>query len=567
MRRFAACTLLAALTAAVVLFRPAGPPAALAAQPDNLPADLALVPADAVGFVHLRAADVWKSDLMSGLRQTFEKAGPKAIATLDAQFVPPPSTFSRATLFVLINEKKQPAPVGVFAFSAAFDPTAVVKAYLPNHTTEKVGAKTVYRSPDSDLEFYFPDNKHLVIGFDGSLDAYLAKPVAKAGPMADAIKLAASGKALVGCVNVAALPIPKEAFAGAPPELLPLLKAERVTLSMDIGADVKVNLAAGYANAADAQNAEKAVQALAEMGRKELAKLKTDVEAKLYDPKAKTPRQLGDLPEAVFMVFALGAIAQSDELLANPGALVKRTGNELAASATVPKELVTAIGGLSATAVGLLLPAVQKVREAAGRAQSSNNLKQIGIAIHNYHDVFGHLPQDIVDKNGKPILSWRVAILPFLEQDNLYKQFKLDEPWDSANNKQWSQVIIKTFLSPEAVLPEKMEYGMTSYRGILGPGAAFEPKAKIKLVDFTDGTSNTIMVIETAELVPWAKPGDYPFDPKKALPKITAPGNRGTFQALFGDGSVRAFKTTLDEKTLKALFTRNGGEVIPDPDK
>ena len=66
--------------------------------------------------------------------------------------------------------------------------------------------------------------------------------------------------------------------------------------------------------------------------------------------------------------------------------------------------------------------------------------------------------------------------------------------------------------------------------------AAFESGKRLKFTDFTDGTSNTIMVIETDELVPWAKPGDYPFDPKKALPKITAPGGRGVFQALFADG-------------------------------
>ena len=103
---------------------------------------------------------------------------------------------------------------------------------------------------------------------------------------------------------------------------------------------------------------------------------------------------------------------------------------------------------------------------------------------------------------------------------------------------------------------------MTSYRGVSGPGAAFEPGKKLKMLDFTDGLSNTIMVIETDELVPWAKPGDFPFDPKKPLPKIVAPGNRAVFQALFGDGSVRALKPTLAEKTLKALFTRNGGEVF-----
>ena len=126
MRRFAACATLAALMATVVVFRPApfGPvPRAAAAQPPELPTDLALVPADAAGFVHVRAADVWKSDLMSGLRKTFEKAGPKAAAALDAQFAPAPSTLSRATAFLLIDEKKNPQPVGVFAFSAFHVPS------------------------------------------------------------------------------------------------------------------------------------------------------------------------------------------------------------------------------------------------------------------------------------------------------------------------------------------------------------------------------------------------------------------------------------------------------------
>ena len=101
--------------------------------------------------------------------------------------------------------------------------------------------------------------------------------------------------------------------------------------------------------------------------------------------------------------------------------------------------------------------------------------------------------------------------------------------------------------------------------GVAG-GAAIEPGQQLKVQDFTDGTSNTIMVIETDELVPWAKPGDFPFDPKKPLPKIVAPGNRAVFLALFADGSVRAIMTTISEKTLKAAFTRNGGEIIDDKD-
>ena len=557
----------AALAATVTLLHPEITPetsAVAAAQPAELPADLALVPADAVGFVHVRLADLWKNEVMDGFRKTWEKAGPKALAALDAQFVPAPSTISRATSFVMLDDKKKPQAVGVLTFSAAFDPMKVVKAYLPNHTTEKANGKTVYRSPDADVEFYFPDNKHIVIGYDHSLDHYLAKAPAKDGPLASAIRLAASPtKVMVASADISALPIPEGALKDVPPEALPILKAKQLTVAVDLGADARFDVRATYADVAAAQDAEKAIKALAELGRKELAKMKKDLEDKLYDPKVKAPRPAADLPEALASVFALGAINRLDETLTDPK-FITRDKAELSLAVPLPKELLVTASGIVALGAVAVLPAIQKVREAASRMQSSNNLKQIALGVHNYAAVHDHLPHDILDKNGKPILSWRVAILPYIEQDNVYKLFKLDEPWDSANNKAASQVMIKTYISPGAVLPEKPEWGMTSYRGISGKGAAFETGKKLKFVDFTDGTSNTILAIETDELVPWAKPGDYPFDEKKALPKIVPVAGKNVFQAAFVDGSVRAISTSVPEKTLKAYMTRAGGEVIND---
>src|ERR1700731_3796855 len=99
--------------------------------------------------------------------------------------------------------------------------------------------------------------------------------------------------------------------------------------------------------------------------------------------------------------------------------------------------------------IALLLPAVQSAREAARRAQCTNNLKQIGLAFHNYHSANNAFPRAaITDKQGKPVLSWRVAILPYIEQQELYKKFKRDEPWDSPHNKALLKEVPTTYVCP-----------------------------------------------------------------------------------------------------------------------
>jgi hypothetical protein len=188
-------------------------------------------------------------------------------------------------------------------------------------------------------------------------------------------------------------------------------------------------------------------------------------------------------------------------------------------------------------------------------------MKQIALACHGYHDAIGHFPHDITDKDGKPLLSWRVSILPYIEQANLYNQFKLDEPWDSAHNKQWSAIAVKVFMSPDAnpITPP----GMTHYKGFAGPGTVFEPGKKVRIADITDGTSNTILFVEAGDPIPWAKPGDIPFDPKKPLPKLALPGVEDFVNAALCDGSVRRINMkSITEKTLKNAITINDGEIL-----
>jgi hypothetical protein len=553
---------LAGLLAAVAALNPA--PRFAAAQPaEEAAADLALVPADAVGFVHVRLADLWKNEMFAPLRKTWERAGDKAIGALDEQFVPAPSSINRVTGFVLIDpESREPQPFGVINFSKPFDPAQVVKAYLPGAKKKQVGQKTVYIDAKNDVAVAFPDHQNVLLGMPGAVEAYLGREVAKQGPMVAAMKLART-RPIVAAARVTGIPIPPQALKDLPADVRPLLQAELITLSVDLGAESKVEVRARYKDAAAAGEADKSARALIAFGRKELAKAVKELESKLYDPKIETPRPPDQLPEAVGSVFALGALGRLDDILADPK-LITREDRDLAITASIPRELVATGGAAGAIALGFALPAIQKIRAAAARTKSMNNLNQIGLAIHSYHDANNRFPEDIKDKNGKPILSWRVAILPYIEQQALYNQFKLDEPWDSANNKKLSQARIPVFESPQFPPPAEGadSYGLTYYKGIAGPGTMFDPKGKLSFADVTDGLSNTVMVIEDGDPIPWAKPGDYPFDPKKPLPKLTA-GQNDVVNMLMGDGSVRAVNLrTVEEKRLKAAFTRSGGEVI-----
>jgi hypothetical protein len=182
--------------------------------------------------------------------------------------------------------------------------------------------------------------------------------------------------------------------------------------------------------------------------------------------------------------------------------------------------------------------------------------------MHNYHDTKGRLPPAAVcGKDGRPLLSWRVLILPCIEAEPLFEQFKLDEPWDSPHNM---PLLAKM---PLAYAPPKYKAGKippyhTVCHVFVGKGAAFEGQQGLKLTeDFPDSTSSTFLVVEAGKPVPWTKPEDLAFEPDGPLPDLCCLFRDG-FRATMADASVHYIKKTTTEATLRALITRNGGEVL-----
>jgi len=253
------------------------------------------------------------------------------------------------------------------------------------------------------------------------------------------------------------------------------------------------------------------------------------------------------VPAIIFGVLGLGDINNHPKRL---------TGKGLAISGIVLGSITSLCAPVQ---IALLLPAVQAAREAARRAQCTNNLKQIGLAMFNYEAANGCFPPAATyDADGKPLLSWRVLILPYLEQAALYNQFHLDEAWDSPNNKPLGDRLPDVFRCPSVVMPK----GLTTYEVIVDPSSLFTGKPPgVPIADVTDGTSNTLLVVEGAVPVPWSKPGDLSHASGEPMLGMGSK-HPGGLNALMADGSVHFIKTSISPQVLKALVTRNGGEVV-----
>jgi hypothetical protein len=200
--------------------------------------------------------------------------------------------------------------------------------------------------------------------------------------------------------------------------------------------------------------------------------------------------------------------------------------------------------------------AVDHLREASERIRC--NIKQVGLAFHSYNDAHGRLPPAAVtDKYGRPLLSWRVLLLPYIEQDDLYKEFHLDEPWDSPHNLQLLPRMPVTY-APPGRKAKMVPPHHTTLHVFVGKRTPFEEGRELRLDrDFPDGTSSTLLFVEAGEPVPWTKPEELSYDPDGPLPDLHCLFRDG-FRA--GAGDSRFLRKDIPEQTLRALITRNGDD-------
>ncbi len=268
-------------------------------------------------------------------------------------------------------------------------------------------------------------------------------------------------------------------------------------------------------------------------------------------------------------------------------AIADKDGFKWITRSSVPS--VPFVGEMSAGSVGgvavltaLLLPAVEQARSAARRSQSMNNLKQLGLAMHNYHDVYNEFPMgtaENADLKPDERLSWLYSVLPFLDQAALHQRIDKQGAWDSAANKQWTGIVIPTLKNPGS---GDVGTPTTHYIGIAGVGedtpglkkhnnrtGIYGYDRKTRMRDILDGTSNTMCVTEASnpEKNSWAQGGRSTIRALTQKPYINGPDGiggpyPGGINVLMTDGSVRFVSQAIDPKTFEALSTAQGGEAL-----
>ncbi len=232
-----------------------------------------------------------------------------------------------------------------------------------------------------------------------------------------------------------------------------------------------------------------------------------------------------------------------------------------------PIEWVTILAIIAVT-VALLLPAVQQASSGGPRDRCKENFKQIGLALYLYHEKYGAFPPAyIADESGRPMHSWRVLILPFLGEQQLYDEYRFDEPWNGPNNSRLKDRIVPRYnCRGDMKGPRLPATSMTSYVAIVGPETAWPGEKSTTRADFTDPTAETLFVVETTNSnIRWSEPRDLlaaqiaPVINSKSAPGLSSV-HLGGAQVLFADGHVEFLPEKLPAATVRAMLTRAGGD-------
>lgn len=507
-------------------------------QAERSPFPLAYVPNDAVSVMAARPASLMK-------RADFKPFSDPARAEggLKEYFGVPLHGIDQI-VFVGI---RSPYSGTIIRLASDSDPRQIATAFRPEPAVREHAGQTYYRSSRSPKRYWFLPNDRTVVmaGNEGQLRLLIESGrigATRAGWAKVWERIATNDVAYLFHAEAARAEL-EEALRDRPdhPMLTALAPIWRNSSAAGIGTTFGDRLT--LYGIARCDNSDKARE------------LKAGVEKALMLAKAALTgarESLGGIREEEQRALVREAIALGDAALEKMK--IERNGLDVTGQASLD-------GALAAKVAAVFAPAITQAREAARRSMSKGHLKQIALALHNYHDAQGRFPPPVaIGPDGKTPHSWRVELLPYLDQKALYDQYRINEPWDSPHNKKVLAKMPGVFRHPS----EPPDSTASGYYVLTGAGTVFsgaEGEEGASIRDITDGTSNTIAVVENKRGVPWTKPEDVPYDVDEQVPKLGG-FHSGGFHAALCDGSVRFISESIDKEILRALITRSGGEPV-----
>lgn len=474
-----------------------------------------------------------------------------------------PAQVDSITAFVEPPMAGPPQAGIIIRFSQPFRGSSIPKKLRAHTTPGKLGGRPYLKSVNPMLpSLYMSNSKTLLLAQD-ELMQRMVELGNTSGPESPLMKLASKTSGndhLYLAVDIATLrPMINALIAQAqqqgkvPPPAFPFLDVPNRVSSLEavvnLSYDRSSSLIAHANNEEDAENIERLMQATVMM-------LKAGLEMQLSQEMQKK----GNDPVAVAAMNYSKRMSEHYTKTFMP----KRDGADIVIFSGKAKDNPFANVAGTGILIALVLPAIQAAREAARRNSSVNNMKQLMLSMHNYYDTHNSFPpQASYSADGKPLLSWRVHMLPYLEENELYKQFHLDEPWDSTHNVKLIPLMPKLFHDPSS--PMDPTAGKTHYVAPVGKEFIFDgtPVGK-KFEQITDGSSLTVMAVQVddAHAVIWTKPEDLRVADNNPLSGLGGL-HPSIFLAGFADGHVRAIEMNIDPTTFRAMLTSAGGERIP----
>jgi hypothetical protein len=533
----------------------------------DLPPGLALIPGDAAGFVSVDVPGILNSPVCEEVRFTLGALKPAEIAAFAKKFPIDPTTIERVViLFPTGQTALDPMPnlhptavsaLVVVGCSKPFDRTTLAKGMFPAGRPKGYRGRSYQFDEDAwSGVLALPGDRAFVVGAEDSL-VWLIDRLERGdtpGPLSPA-RAEAARHTLFAAVQPSAIVPP----ATLPADLRPLADAQRICLAIDPGKTLKASLELHYANAAGATAGEAALKAAIGLGRDQLRKVEEDLK-KVTDKPAGAGGTASEFPERFTSLIGVGVVRRLDEALKALPVEQQGTTVRVALEMPMPSGAGALVVLAGITTFGTNAHSTfQFVGESikppgGGPSPQEVRLKKLATAFKAYHAEHGHYPPAaLAGKDGTPLLSWRVALLPYLGEKELYSQFHFNEPWDSLHNKKliakMPVVFNKPYISPQ-------NYGRTNALVVTGLGTLFDGPVGLK----DQGGAQMILALESGDSgsVWWTKPADATYASGKP-PTVFGGSDWGLCWVVFADGTVKRLTKKDDAKALPELLMRPKG--------